>query len=201
MKGKPDNHIVAWLYVFVAIIAIVVFGCYLFYFNDRVSEKPDVWGDFGSYFGGILSPVVAGVTFYLITKSYEEQRNQTRLAALTSLINVNLMNISFLQAEYDMLLKEFNASATDKKLSQRLFFLNECSGLGGLLPDDPEFEQKLYEAGFRNCEYDSLLKGVGDEMGDEFVLIYHRIIEIKRSISEYQLDNQQLKDKVNKYCN
>jgi len=201
MKWKSDKHISEWLYAFVALIAVVVFGCYFFYFNDRVSEKPDVWGSFGSYFGGVLSPIVAGVTFYLITKSYEEQRNQTRLAALTSLINVNLMHISFLQAEYEMLLREFNASATDKKLAQRLFFLNKCSGLGGLSPDDPEFDQKLYEAAFQGSQYDSLLKSVGDEMGDEFVLMFHRILEIERSTFEYQFDNQQLKDKLNKYCN
>ncbi|WP_157198178.1 hypothetical protein [Methylomonas sp. DH-1] len=86
MRGKADN-ISTWLYIFVALIAVVIFGCYFFYFHDHVSEKPDVWGSFGSYFGGVLSPIVAGVTFYLITKSYEEQ---TKLEALIALVDINL---------------------------------------------------------------------------------------------------------------
>jgi len=200
MKGKSDNHIGAWLYVFVALIAIVVLGGYFFYFNDHLSKKPDVWGSFGSYFGGVLSPIIAGVTFYLITKSYEEQRNQTKLAALTSLINVNLSHISFLQVEYDTLLREFSASADGNKLAHRLIFLSKNRGIA-LSPDDPRFENEMYEAGYRDSEFESLLKGVGDDMGDEFVSIFHRIIEIERLISDYQIDNQKLKNKVNKFCN
>lgn len=196
MKGRVLSHISNWLYFCVILVSLVVFGCYLYYFHDHVSVKPDVWGAFGSYFGGVIGPFVSGITFYLITKSYDEQRNQTKLAALTSLINVNLTKINLLQSEYDMLLREFSSLVNDKELVHRLLFLNEYSGTGNISPIDPNYGEALDRAQDQHLEYESLI----DSLVDEKALIYQRVLEVREMIHEFQEENSTLKKRINYYC-
>lgn len=99
------------------LIVFVVSGFYFANFHNGLSEKNEVWGTFGDYFGGILNPVIAAFAFYLIAKTYElqkreleatrsllevstdAQKNQIKLAALTALLNSNLTKISLLCSE------------------------------------------------------------------------------------------------------
>jgi large-conductance mechanosensitive channel len=104
----------------IKVIGFIIFGVVGFYFanfHNGLSEKNEVWGTFGDYFGGILNPVVAAFAFYLIAKTYElqkreleatrallkistdAQQTQIKLAALTSLLNSVLMRIDILKSE------------------------------------------------------------------------------------------------------
>lgn len=71
-EGRAINT--KWFVLVICLIVIAVFGCYLFNFNDQISDKNEVWGTFGDYVGGILNPVIAAFAFYLITKTYELQK-------------------------------------------------------------------------------------------------------------------------------
>jgi large-conductance mechanosensitive channel len=101
----------------ICLIVLVVVGFYFVNFHYRLSEKNEVWGTFGDYFGGILNPVIAAFAFYLIAKTYElqkreleaarsllkvstdAQKKQIQLAALTALLNSYLMKIDMLNSE------------------------------------------------------------------------------------------------------
>ena len=101
----------------ICLIVLVVIGFYFVNFHSGLSGKNEVWGTFGDYFGGILNPVIAAFAFYLIAKTYElqkteleatrsllevstnAQKDQIKLAALTALLNSNLMRIDTLNAE------------------------------------------------------------------------------------------------------
>ena len=83
----------------------------------NLSKNTGSWGTFGDYVGGILNPVIAAFAFYLIAETYklqkrelestssllevstDAQNKQIKLAALTALLNSNLMRIDTLKAE------------------------------------------------------------------------------------------------------
>lgn len=89
-------------------LVLVVLGLYFGKFHYGLSDKNEVWGTFGDYFGGILNPVIAAFAFYLIAKTYELQKTeleetrkllkvstdaqnkQLKLAALTAICNTDL---------------------------------------------------------------------------------------------------------------
>ncbi|MDD2660695.1 MAG: hypothetical protein PHY54_13630 [Methylococcales bacterium] len=107
----------------IGLIVLGVIGFYIVNFHDGLSEKNEVWGTFGDYFGGILNPVIAAFAFYLIAKTYElqkreleatrsllevstdAQKNQIKLAALTALLNSNFTRIGWLKTEKAELMK------------------------------------------------------------------------------------------------
>jgi hypothetical protein len=83
----------------------------------NLSKDTGSWGTFGDYVGGLLNPVIAAFAFYLIAKTYElqkreleatrsllkvstdAQKEQIKLAALTALLNSNLMRIGMLESK------------------------------------------------------------------------------------------------------
>lgn len=108
-----------WIIVTIFLIVLIVLVLYFVNFPHHLSDKNEVWGTFGDYVGGILNPVIAAFAFYLIAKSYELQKteleatrklletstkaqeDQIKLAALTSLLNSNLVEIGFLENKKD----------------------------------------------------------------------------------------------------
>lgn len=110
-----------WIIVTICLIVVILLGLYFVNFPHHLSDKNEVWGTFGDYFGGILNPVIAAFAFYLIAKSYELQKReleetrklleistkaqdaQVKLAALTALLNSNLTKISILEAKKEKL--------------------------------------------------------------------------------------------------
>ena len=111
-------------FVVVICIMLVVFSFYFANFHDGLSEKNEVCGLFGDYFGGILNPVIAAFAFYLIAETYklqikaydlqkteleetrkllkvstDAQNDQVKLAALTALLDSNLTRIGLLKSE------------------------------------------------------------------------------------------------------
>jgi len=107
-------------------------------FFQYLSEKNEDWGTFGDYVGGILNPVIASFAFYLIAKTYElqkreleatrsllevstnAQKDQIKLAALTALLNSNLMRIDMLKSEKNSLLQVMSMSMESKSFVTRL---------------------------------------------------------------------------------
>ena len=57
---------------FLAIIVILLawLGYYLnFGINGHLSDKTDVWGQFGDYIGGVVNPILSFITIYLLIQS------------------------------------------------------------------------------------------------------------------------------------
>jgi hypothetical protein len=89
---------------------------------QNLSKTTGAWGEFGDYVGGILNPIIAFFAFYLIKITYQLQKkeleatrnllkisnnaqhNQIKLAALTALLNSNLVHIDLLKSEKASLL-------------------------------------------------------------------------------------------------
>jgi heme/copper-type cytochrome/quinol oxidase subunit 1 len=121
-KNNTDSSSINTKQVLITLVVLgfLIVGFYFFNFNfhllknedwgrrifQNFARDTDSWGTFGDYVGGILNPVIAAFAFYLIAKTYELQRelsdaqkNQIKLAALTALLNSNLMRIDMLKAE------------------------------------------------------------------------------------------------------
>ena len=93
----------------------MVIGFYLIIFNNGISTKNEDWGTFGDYIGGVINPLIAACALYLISETYKLQKlelkktvellnlstvtqeNQMQIAALTALININLIIINELK--------------------------------------------------------------------------------------------------------
>ena len=58
------------------LIMIIVWGAYYLNFgiNGDVSQKTDVWGQFGDYVGGVLNPILSFISIYLLINSLSLQR-------------------------------------------------------------------------------------------------------------------------------
>ena len=154
-SGADSNNInTRRVIVVICFIVLVVVGFYFFNFHYSLSEKNEVWGTFGDYFGGILNPVIAAFAFYLIAKTYElqkreleatrsllevstdAQKNQIKLAALTALLNSNLTRIGLIKSKKAEFLKEtlpehkntekvFRSKANESQSSDYLELLEE----------------------------------------------------------------------------
>lgn len=122
---NDTNNITKWLTFILIVITGIVVAFYFYIFNGQLSDKNEVWGAFGDYFGGILNPFIAAFAFYLIAKTYElqkkeledtrkllqisseDQKKQIKLAAITSHLNSVLMRIDHLKSERLSLLQGF----------------------------------------------------------------------------------------------
>ncbi|NYY80701.1 hypothetical protein DMH27_20040 [Raoultella planticola] len=66
------------------LIMLIVWGAYYLNFgiSGDVSQKTDVWGQFGDYVGGVLNPILSFISIYLLINSLSLQRQ-----ANTSLVD------------------------------------------------------------------------------------------------------------------
>jgi len=130
--------------IFLCLIVSIVVGFYFFNFNDQLSNKNEVWGTFGDYVGGILNPVIAAFAFYLIAKTYELQKSeleqtrdllkvstnaqqeQIKLAALTSLLNSNLMKLDILKDDKSELWSGVPVQFKERMASELVELRNEA---------------------------------------------------------------------------
>jgi len=116
-------------------LVLVVLGLYFGKFHYGLSDKNEVWGTFGDYFGGILNPVIALFVLYWIVETYKLQKtelqetkrlinDQVKLAALTALLESNLTRISLLKSESAELLNEIppdhRPEATDTRSNEEM---------------------------------------------------------------------------------
>ncbi len=63
----------------ICILLFLVFVFLYFYkFHDGLSNKPDDWGNFGSYIGGIIGSILSGINLIILiilTKQTKEEQN------------------------------------------------------------------------------------------------------------------------------
>ncbi len=56
---------------------LIVLSLYLLVFNDGLSLSADKWSAFGSYFGGVLGPIVSLVTLFAVMRTIGLQLDQS----------------------------------------------------------------------------------------------------------------------------
>ncbi|MBT0626093.1 hypothetical protein KIH32_19440 [Pseudomonas fluorescens] len=70
--GRPLQVGLVALFIF---FALVVFF-YLSKFNNGLSPKSDIWGNFGSFIGGVLGPAISLVTLLALLRTIDLQLDQ-----------------------------------------------------------------------------------------------------------------------------
>ncbi len=191
------------------IILLLAFFCVGgFYFIEfhsfSFSAAHEDWGTFGSYFGGVLSPIIAGLAVYLIAKTYnlqktelkelkDAQAEQLKLAAFTSLLNSNLTQISVFQAEVSQVLKLIVDLSGDKEIVGRVLSLAVSFSCGD--PDAEKFDECVGELERRNSEYTELMS----EMDYSSAINIHRIWTIETEIEKLLKQNKDFKSIIEKF--
>lgn len=133
------------------VIALVVFFYIYRLGSFSFSSNHADWGAFGSYFGGILSPIIAVLVLRFIVKTYnlqkielqelkDAQKKQLKLASDTALLNSNLTYISVLQAEASQLLRDVSDLSGDNQLVGRVQSLSQHFSCN---PESVDFEDCL----------------------------------------------------------
>lgn len=83
----------------VLIIAVLAFvlawGVYKYHFQGGFSTSHVVWSEFGSYFGGLLSPVFAFLAFVVLVRTLRV--NQKELSDTRDVINHQIIESSFFE--------------------------------------------------------------------------------------------------------
>jgi uncharacterized membrane protein len=70
-----------WTYLLVALLVgavswLLVIGLYFYRFPGGLSGRPEDWGVFGAYVGGVLTPILAFASFIVVLVSLYESRMQ-----------------------------------------------------------------------------------------------------------------------------
>jgi hypothetical protein len=87
-------------FVILATLAIViVVTTYTFNFSFDLSDDSSKWAEFGSYFGGVLSPIVATLALLALCITIEQQTKQISL--LNKQVNLSDMKSSIEKTEAD----------------------------------------------------------------------------------------------------
>jgi len=189
------------LIILVCLIVLGVVGFYFYNFHASLSGENADWGAFGSYFGGILSPIISGVAVYLIAKTYalqkrelgelkKAQAKQIELSALTAILNSNLTNIGILQTEKSALQKDFG----DEVLLKAEYDLASPKSLVGLEKGkdwDDAIEQQI-DAHLKHEDYMDAIKS----KGSYYVRVKDRIDEIEPEIDQLRAENEAIKTKI-----
>ncbi|WP_412495458.1 putative phage abortive infection protein [Vibrio cyclitrophicus] len=81
-----------------SILAIGVLVLYVSMFSGGLSDSHSVWGEFGSFFGGVLSPIVSILAFVGLLYSMEQTKTQFKLqseeSSFYSLLNFHHAKVS-----------------------------------------------------------------------------------------------------------
>ena len=71
------------LIVIVLIIITTVIGLYTYQFNSySISNKPQDWGPFGDFFGGVVNPILAFCSFIALLYTIHIQQNELTLTRI-----------------------------------------------------------------------------------------------------------------------
>lgn len=64
--------------VILSAAGVIIGVCLIYYLNfginGNLSNKTDVWGQFGDYLGGVVNPILSFITIYLLLNSIKLQR-------------------------------------------------------------------------------------------------------------------------------
>jgi predicted RNase H-like HicB family nuclease/large-conductance mechanosensitive channel len=146
---------------FVILVAAIVFGIYFSKFHYGLSDDNGKWGTFGDYVGGMLNPIIAGFALYLIAESYKLQKkeleetrkllkvstdaqiNQIKIAAITALLNSNLMCIDRANLDLDAIYKALDANKTSRNSSVEKDIKELNNTLKRLREENKDLEDKI----------------------------------------------------------
>lgn len=135
--------------------AVIIIVCVLYYFNfgiyGQLSNKTDVWAQFGDYLGGVVNPVLSFITIYLLINSIKLQRE-----ANSSLLD---------EVKRQELLEEY------KKFENRFFHLIEYQ--------DSNFERFHIKVEVTNTETDGVIEDLTS--GPAMTYIEDNIVILARS--------------------
>ncbi|ENP8357852.1 hypothetical protein ACEI14_004483 [Vibrio alginolyticus] len=76
MKSKEAKVI-----VLAGLFIVIVFALYTWHFPGGLSTDHTRWAEFGSYFGGVLGPVLVFFSFLFLARQIELQRSEMKLSA------------------------------------------------------------------------------------------------------------------------
>jgi large-conductance mechanosensitive channel len=145
----------------VILIAVIVFSFYFINFHHSFSDDNGKWGTFGDYVGGILNPIIAGFALYLIAESYKLQKkeleetrkllkvstdaqiNQIKIAAITALLNSNLMCIDRANLDLDAIYKALDGNKTSRNPSVEKDIKELNNTLKRLREENKDLEDKI----------------------------------------------------------
>jgi hypothetical protein len=109
LDNLPDSGVRfgAWT-VNITIISISIFSGVLIYqyvniFGGEISNKQEVWGQFGDYIGGVMNPLIGMFSLVLLLQNLDLQRK---------LLHQTREQVNLAKAEYKLTRKELERSAT-----------------------------------------------------------------------------------------
>lgn len=120
MKSRANFGFDEHLFKFVVVMALVLFGIALYLysseFNAGLSNKQDVWGQFGDFLGGTLNPILGFLTVLILISTLKVQRVELKQARKSLKKNaklidsqVSLMKQQALESTFFKLLEDFNS--------------------------------------------------------------------------------------------
>jgi hypothetical protein len=109
LDNLPDSGVRfgAWT-VNITIISVVIFSGVLIYkyvdiFGSEISNKQEVWGQFGDYIGGVMNPLIGMFTLVLLLQNLDLQRK---------LLHQTREQVNIAKKEYKLTRQELERSAT-----------------------------------------------------------------------------------------
>lgn len=76
MKSKEAKVIVC-----AGLFIVIVFALYTWHFPGGLSTDHTRWAEFGSYFGGVLGPILVFFSFLFLARQIELQRSEMKISA------------------------------------------------------------------------------------------------------------------------
>ena len=132
MKNKT---LVYYIWISCISFLVLTLGIFILNFrNNEISDKPEVWGQFGDYFGGIMNPIVSIINLIILTYlsirlvKNDDDRNKWTLQELArpygdlefdssnKSIKISILNCGL----GPMIIKDINISS-DKGISYKNF--------------------------------------------------------------------------------
>ncbi|EKA7352461.1 hypothetical protein ACT0L1_004198 [Vibrio vulnificus] len=137
-----------------------------------LSSDTVVWGAFGSYFGGIIGPILSFLTFVILAKTlilqqeaFRSQNNEQARQRLYSEIEFSFSNLERLEKQFDTILNEPSGTLGNRSMKEVLDTIEEK-----IDRNDPHVT-KAAKALVRH-----------------FVLISYYVADIERKLNKYYQD-------------
>lgn len=85
-KEKNSSWLEKWVGIVGLLAVLIVIGTYLYNFSGALSQRSDIWAQFGDYFGGVLGPIISllALIAFLVT-IYQGKRTLKELQKTTEI--------------------------------------------------------------------------------------------------------------------
>lgn len=75
-----NKNFLSYIVGYAALSILVTYGLYFYVFHAPLSNNPSLWGEFGDFIGGTLSPILTFVSIIALVHTIELQRQQLQIA-------------------------------------------------------------------------------------------------------------------------